>query len=208
MKKLMFLAALLAIVLIPAAPAFAQVEQEDEQEGESGEVGQSFEVSGSGSNANQCAPMQATGQSGNAQGVTDSIEANSDKDDFEFEENGSTITTSPSGSTECKQEVNQAASAAAAPKAAPAPAPAPKAAPAPAPSPKAAPAPAPKLAPAPPPARKAEAKKAEAKKAGAKKAEKKKALPKTGGTSATSLFALGTGALLVGGGLLARRFLR
>ena len=159
--------------------------------------------SGSGSNANQCAPIQATGQSGNAQGVTDLIEANSDTDEFEFEENGSTITTSPSGSTECVQEVNQAASAAAAPKAAPAPAPAPKAAPAPAPAPMAAPAPAPKPAPAPPPARKAEAKKAEA-----KKAEKKKQLPKTGGSDAASLFALGTGALLVGGGLMARRFLR
>ena len=197
MRKLMLLASLLAIVLIAAAPAFAQVEQEDEQEGESGEVDQSFEVSGSGSNANQCAPIQGTAQSGNPQSVTDLIEANSDTDEFEFEENGSTITTSPSGSTECVQEVNQAASAAAAPKAAPAPAPAPKAAPAPAPAPKAAPAPAPKPAPAPPPARKAEAKKAE-----------KKQLPKTGGSGVASLFALGAGALLVGGGLLARRFIR
>jgi periplasmic protein TonB len=35
-----------------------------------------------------------------------------------------------------------------------------------------------------------------------------KALPPTGGVSSASLLALGTGALLVGGGLLARRFLR
>ena len=62
----------------------------------------------------------------------------------------------------------------------PAPPPPPKAAPAPAPAPKAAPAP----APAP------------------------KQLPKSGGSSAASLFALGAGALLVGGGLLARRFVR
>ena len=68
----------------------------------------------------------------------------------------------------------------------PAPPPPPKAAPAPAPAPKAAPAPAPapKAAPAP------------------------KQLPKSGGSSAASLFALGAGALLVGGGLLARRFVR
>ena len=33
-------------------------------------------------------------------------------------------------------------------------------------------------------------------------------LPKTGGSSAASLFALGAGALLVGGGLLARRFIK
>ena len=49
------------------------------------------------------------------------------------------------------------------------------------------PAPAPAPAPPPPPA---------------------KELPKTGGSGAASLFALGAGALLVGGGLLARRFTR
>ena len=66
------------------------------------------------------------------------------------------------------------------PKAAPPPPP-PKAAPPP-PPPKAAPAPAP--APAP------------------------KQLPASGGSSVASLFALGAGALLVGGGLLARRLIR
>jgi LPXTG-motif cell wall-anchored protein len=193
------------MVLVTSAPALAQVEQEDEQEGESGEVDQSFEVSGSGSNGNQCAPIQGVGQSGNAQGLTDVIQSDSDADDFEFEENGSSITSSPGNSTECVQEVNQAASAAgkAAPAPAPAPAPPPKAAPAPAP--KAAPAPAPKPAPAPAP--KPEEKKAEAKKAEAKKEEKKE-LPKTGGSGAASLFALGTGALLVTGGLLVRRIAR
>ena len=55
---------------------------------------------------------------------------------------------------------------------------------------KAAPAPAPKPAPAPAPA------------------PAPKELPKTGGSSAASLFALGAGALLVAGGLLARRFVR
>jgi len=35
-----------------------------------------------------------------------------------------------------------------------------------------------------------------------------KALPATGGSGVASLFALGAGALLVGGGLVARRFLR
>jgi LPXTG-motif cell wall-anchored protein len=53
--------------------------------------------------------------------------------------------------------------------------------------PKAAPAPAPAPAPS-----------------GGAKAE----LPKTGGSSAASLFALGAGALLVGGGLLARRLIK
>jgi LPXTG-motif cell wall-anchored protein len=61
----------------------------------------------------------------------------------------------------------------------------PKAAPAPPPPPKAAPAPAP--APAYEPA---------------------KALPQSGGIGAPALFALGAGALLVGGGLLVRRIIR
>ena len=202
MKKLILLAAMLAMVLVASAPALAQVTQEDEQEGESGEVDQSFEVSGGGSNGNQCAPIQGVGQSGNAQDVTDVIESDSDADDFEFEENGSSITSSPGNSTECVQEVNQAASAAGKAAPAPAPAPAPKAAPAPAPAPapKAAPAPAPKPAPAPAP--KAAEKKAEAKK------EEKKQLPPTGGSGAASLFALGAGALLVTGGLLVRKIAR
>jgi LPXTG-motif cell wall-anchored protein len=62
--------------------------------------------------------------------------------------------------------------------------------------PKAAPAPPPKApAPAPPPKAPAPA-------------PAPKELPKTGGSSAASLFALGAGALLVGGGLLARRLVR
>jgi hypothetical protein len=72
------------------------------------------------------------------------------------------------------------------PKAAPAPAPPPKAAPAPVPPPPPQAAPAPPPPPPPPP----------------------KALPPTGGASIASLLGLGAGTLLVGGGLLARRFTR
>jgi LPXTG-motif cell wall-anchored protein len=56
------------------------------------------------------------------------------------------------------------------------------------------PAPVPAPAPPPPPPAPAPAPKAE--------------LPKTGGSGTASLFALGAGALLVGGGLLARRFMK
>src|SRR5919112_2047714 len=62
---------------------------------------------------------------------------------------------------------------------------------APPPPPKAAPPPPPKAAPAPAPA-----------------APAPKQLPASGGSSVASLFALGAGALLVGGGLLARRLIR
>ena len=217
MKKLTMLVAIMAMGLLIAAPAIAQVGQEGEQEGESGEVDQSFTVTGSGSNGNSCAPLQGSAQSGNSQNQGNVVQERSASDDFEFDEVGSDIASSGSNSTECIQEVNQAASASAAPKATPPPTP--KAAPAPPPPP-----PAPKAAPAPPPAptkeevkaqkeevkgQKAEAKaqKAEAK---AQKAEAKKAkeLPKTGGSGAVPLFALGAGTLLVAGGLLARRLTR
>ena len=184
MKRLTLLAAVLVMVLVTSAPALAQVEQEDEQEGESGEVDQSFDVSSSGDSANQCAEILAAAQSGNAQNVTDVTEADSDADDFEFEDGGSSIDVSPELAEECEQTINQAAAAAGKAeekKAAPAPAPVSKAAPAPAP--------------------KAEAKKEEAKK------EEKKELPKTGGSGAAPLFALGIGASLVVGGLLVRRSL-
>ena len=111
MKKLMLLAALLAMLIVAAVPAIAQIGQESEQETESGEVDQSFEVAGSGDNSNQCANIQGVGQTGNAQNQVDLIQYGSEADDFEFDEVGSTITVSPENSTTCDQQVNQAASA-------------------------------------------------------------------------------------------------
>jgi hypothetical protein len=113
LKKLMLLAALLAMLIVAVVPAIAQVSEEGEQETESGEVDQSFEVAGSGDNSNQCANIQGVGQTGNAQNQTNLIQYGSESDDFEFDEVGSTITTGPVNTTTCDQQVNQAASAAA-----------------------------------------------------------------------------------------------
>ena len=111
MKKLLMLAAMMAMGLLVAAPAIAQVGQEGEQEGESGEVDQSFSVTGSGSNGNSCAPLQGSAQSGNSQDQGNVVQERSASDDFEFDEVGSTLDVSPVNTTECNQEVNQAASA-------------------------------------------------------------------------------------------------
>src|SRR5215207_9360809 len=111
MKKLMLLAALLAMLAVAAIPAIAQISQEYEQEGESGELDQSFEVTGSGDNSTQCVGIQGVGNTGNAQNLTDVLQYGSTADDFEFEEVGSTITVSPTSSTTCDEQVNQAASA-------------------------------------------------------------------------------------------------
>ena len=111
MRKLMLLAALLAMLALAAVPVIAQVSQEEEQEGESGELNQDFSVTGSGDNSTQCVGIQGVGNTGNAQNVTDILQYGSTADEFEFEEVGSTITVSPTNSTDCTSEVNQAASA-------------------------------------------------------------------------------------------------
>jgi len=111
MRKLMLLAALLAMLIVAAVPAIAQITQEDEQEGESGDVDQSFEVSSTGDNSTQCAGIQGVANTGNAQNQLDILQYASTADEFEFEEVGSSLDVSPTSTTECTQEVNQAASA-------------------------------------------------------------------------------------------------
>ncbi len=102
---------MLAMVIVAAVPAIAQIGQESEQETESGDVNQSFDVSSTGDNSNQCAGIQGVANTGNAQNQLDLIQYGSDSGDFEFDEVGSNIDVSPSNSTECDQQVNQAASA-------------------------------------------------------------------------------------------------
>lgn len=89
----------------------APVTQEGEQEAESSNVDQSFEVTSTGDNSNQCAGVQGVANTGNPQNVADLLQAIADADDFEFEEVGSDVTVSPESSTTCEQQVNQAASA-------------------------------------------------------------------------------------------------
>ncbi len=184
MRKLMLLAAMVALALVAAAPAVAQIPQEFEQEDvESGGVEPVTEIANKGNNVNLCAAVLQQAQSGNVQNQQGVNQYQDELDDIEFE--GSTITITPELVSECTQTIEQAAAAAAAPKGE---AKAPKA-----------------EAKAGKAEAKAEAPKAEAK---AGKAEAK-ALPKTGGVAGvTSLLALGAVALLVAGGLVARRIIR
>ena len=112
MRKLILLAALLAMLVVAAVPAIAQLDQGTEQEGESGDVDQTFEVTGEGDNSSQCVGIQGVGNTGNAQNVIDVIQYGSTADDFEFEEVDSSIDVSPTSTTTCDQQVNQAATAA------------------------------------------------------------------------------------------------
>ena len=87
------------------------VSQEFDQEAQSGDVSQSFNVSNTGDNSNQCANVQGVANTGNAQNQIGVLQYGSEADDFSFEDSGSTITVSPNSSTRCDQQVNQAASA-------------------------------------------------------------------------------------------------
>ncbi len=183
----MLVAAMLALALVAAAPAVAQVSQEAEQEDvESGGVEPAVGIANKGDQVNLCAAVLQSAQSGNVQNVQGTSQYQiPELDDIEFE--GSTITITPELAAECTQVIEQAAAAAAAPKGE-AKAAAPKA--------------------------EAKAGKAEAKAEAKAKAPPPppppKALPPTGGGIAgtASLVGLGAGALLVAGGLIARRIIR
>ncbi len=111
MKKLMLLVMLLAMVVVAAVPAMAQVEQDFDQETESGDVDQEFTVTGEGSNGSQCVGVSGVANTGELQSATGSIQYASDTEEFEQEEIGSDLTVDGSSTTECTQEVNQAAAA-------------------------------------------------------------------------------------------------
>src|SRR5215212_11001527 len=112
LKKLMVMAMMLAIALVAALPALAaDVAQESEQDADSGDVDQSFEVTGGDDNSNQCANIQGEAQTGNAQNQLDLLPYVSKGNDFELDEVGSTIESSPTNTASCDQQVNQAASA-------------------------------------------------------------------------------------------------
>ncbi len=111
MKKVMLLAALLAMLVVAAVPAIAQVGQEFVQETESGDVDQSFEVSGSGDNGNQCANIQGNANTGNLQDASGFIQYASEIEEFEQEDVGGALTITGTSTVTCDQAVNQAAAA-------------------------------------------------------------------------------------------------
>ena len=123
-KKLMLVAAMLALVLVVTVPALAQRNHHDRFDRfNNGEVSQEFgqeiedtgnvtlntSVSSSGNNSNQCvAPLQF-GNTGNVQNAQGFLQYFSTSDDIEFE--GSSMTFSPTLTNSCDQSVQQAAAA-------------------------------------------------------------------------------------------------
>ncbi len=110
MKKLMMLAALLAMLVVAAVPAVAQVAEEiGGQETESGEIEMSFEVSNEGNNSNQCATALQFGTTGNVQNAQGVLQYDSVADDFEF--GAGEFEFGPANEQACEQAVQQSAAA-------------------------------------------------------------------------------------------------
>ena len=182
MKKLALLGAIVAMVVMAAAPAVAQVGQGfSERRVTSGTASPKTEVSNKGNNVNLCTELLQAAQTGNVANEQGAVQYKTKTGDIGF--SGSSVELTPAATAECTQTIEQAA--AAGPKA----------------EAKAGKAEAKGGAP------EAKAGKAEAKAGGAE--AKAGELPKTGGIAGTaSLLGLGAGALLVAGGLLARRIIR
>jgi hypothetical protein len=111
MRKLMLLAALLAMAIVAAVPAIAQVTNESEQDADSGDLNQTFNVSSEGDNGNQCAGITGNANTGNAQNQIDLIQYGSKADDFKFDDTGANLNVTGDSTTTCDQQVNQAAAA-------------------------------------------------------------------------------------------------
>ncbi len=88
-----------------------EIAQDFEQETESGDVEQSFNVSNTGDNSNQCANVNGTTNTGNLETQSGSIQFASDIDEFEQEDIGSELSVSGDSTVTCDQQVNQAAAA-------------------------------------------------------------------------------------------------
>ncbi len=110
MKKLILLAAVLAMMMLAAAPVIAQVANEfDDQELESGSIETETEIAIDGNNNNQCAGLLQFGQSGNfanQQGTTQY-----DDPELEQEFAGPEYEFAPENETACEQAVQQSAAA-------------------------------------------------------------------------------------------------
>ena len=86
-------------------------DQDVEQDAESGDVDQSFDVSSTGDNSNQCVSTQGVANTGNTQNSVSLGLLGGDLDDLEIEDSDTSIEVSPTNTTDCTSEVNQAASA-------------------------------------------------------------------------------------------------
>jgi hypothetical protein len=109
MKKLIMLAAILALGLAAAVPAIAQVSGGGGNSAESEEVGTEFEVANEGDYASQCVPALQFGNTGNLNNAPNFTQYASQSDDFE--PGGISVGLGGSVAAECANTVQQSSAA-------------------------------------------------------------------------------------------------
>jgi hypothetical protein len=128
MKKLIMLAAILALAVAIAVPAIAQSNRFDnddrfdrfdngdagvnfanEQEAESGGFSADFSVTNEGDYASQCVPAQQFGNTGNFNNAPSFLQYGSESGDFE--PGGIEVSFSPEQAVECSNSVEQSSAA-------------------------------------------------------------------------------------------------
>ena len=109
MKKLMILAAMLAVTVALAVPAVAQVSGDSGNEAKSEDVEMSFSVENTGDYASQCVPAMQFGNSGNFNNVPTFLQYAGDSNDFE--PGGIEFAVEPEMAVDCSSEVQQSSAA-------------------------------------------------------------------------------------------------
>jgi hypothetical protein len=109
LKKLIMLAAILALALVAAVPAFAQLTSELEQEPESGDFSTGFTVANKGDYASQCTPAIQEGNTGNFDNSSSFIQYDGTADDFE--PGGIEVGFGGSNSADCSSTIQQSSAA-------------------------------------------------------------------------------------------------
>ncbi len=109
MKKLIMLAAILALALVVAVPAFAQLSSELGQESASGDSAIGFDVSNKGDYASQCTPALQVGNTGNFDNASSFVQYDGEIDDFE--PGGIEFGIGGSNSVGCSSTIQQSSAA-------------------------------------------------------------------------------------------------
>jgi hypothetical protein len=110
LRKLMLMAAMLALVMAAAIPAIAQVGLETENESESEEVATEFAVENTGDYASQCTPVLQFGNSGNFNNAPSFLQYAS-PESGDFEPGGIEFAVEPEMEVACESAVQQSSAA-------------------------------------------------------------------------------------------------
>ncbi len=109
MRKLIVLAAMLALTLALAVPAIAQIAGGVGQSSESDDVALGADVSNTGDYASQCTPVSQFGNTGNFDNASSFVQYDGEIDDFE--PGGIEVGFGGSNSVSCPSTIQQSSAA-------------------------------------------------------------------------------------------------